>query len=412
MMCQHAPVIPSKAYPPYTSENPEFSFNLKRICVANILSAGILTQCLEIYKKKLLDNKWKLDIGSTYGFLFFCDLYLTHQDIQLDLQTILFVLSIASQFIDCIHGEIKLLGLRLYSLIVAHSPVKLLLESNVHKVVIKSCLDNAQKLLPDDCLVLLWDNVTQAVCLDEKGILQDLNWNELDDSLHLLFQKIKLESKREIRRELRGFLKKVVVKCYTLNHKEVDKLLNDRDFLKIQREITDNQTKNVKLFRWITDLKELFIFECLSVNNCEASTEEVLIVSNQMHVCLRCPYYNLNPLRLLIPVPHSRVSADNVRPTLGNNQRNLAGSVKTHHSSPPGSVQPVQGATCDYSSQCNMTLFIIILSQSPTPLYSLFQIITTFLRMLLVHLDQIEDNNASYHHLALRKLLAEHLLLA
>lgn len=276
LMCEHSPIMPG-VYPPFTAESPAFAVHLNRICVTNHITSGhILGQCLQDYKDLLLDSKWRLAIGTSYGFVSFCHLYLNSRDIHVDLQTLLFILSIASQFIECIHGAIKLLSLRLYELILGHGPPQLILASNVHKVVIKSCLDNAQKLLSDECLLLLWSNVAQALILDEKGLLQDLHWNELDDSLLLLFQRIKLEGKRKVRAQLRGVLADIIRKCFET--KGALSFRNDGDCIETQQEITRMQIKNVKLFRWITDLKELFIFECLSVSNGTESTKETLSV--------------------------------------------------------------------------------------------------------------------------------------
>lgn len=273
LMCEHAPVIPGHT-PPYSVDNPELWINLKRICLSSeIASRSVLVDCLASYKERLLNSKWKRDLGSAHGFVYFCDVYLSSGDNPMDLQTILFILSIASQFIDCIHAEVKLLGLRLYAVILVRCPREMVLDTNVHKVVIKSCLDNCQKLIPDECLLLLWDDVVEAVCLDQ-AMLEDLNWNELDDCLHLLFQRIKLEGKREMRAKLRSKLQRIIVKCYGPGGEEI---LKDEDMLSVQQKIIGRQ--NVKLFRWIVDLKELFIFECLSVSNCADSTEEALRVS-------------------------------------------------------------------------------------------------------------------------------------
>lgn len=279
LMCEHAPITPN-TIPPYTIDNSELFGNLRRICLSHLTSGPLLTQCMDIYKQQLLDNKWKRSMGTCYGFVYFCDLFTNSPDNQVDLQSILFILSIASQFIDCIHGEIRLLGLRLYAIILTQCPRQQILETNVHKVIIKSCLDNSQKLLAEDCLLLLWTCVTQAVCLDDQRLLKDLNWNEVDDSLHLLFQKIKLESNRALRQKLRSLLQAIVIKC--VGEPAAGELLATSDLLQVQQEIHSRAIKNVKLFRWLRDFKELFIFECLSVSNSVESTKEALLVSQEL----------------------------------------------------------------------------------------------------------------------------------
>lgn len=277
MMCEHAPILPG-LYPPYTSNNHDLWININRICSSSELSTpSLLHECLSTYKDRLLSHKWRRDMGSSHGFVYYCHLYLQSLGGKVDLQTVLFILSIASQFIDCIHGEVKVLGLRLYSIILTQCPSELVLDANVHKVVIKSCLENSQKLLNDDCVLLLWDDVVQAVTLDEK-MMADLNWNELDDGLHLLFQRIKLEGKRGMRQKFRKSLMQVIKACFG---REMKDLFGGKDLSKVQQEMMRRTTveMNEKLFRWITDLKELFIFECLSVSNCAESTEEALRVS-------------------------------------------------------------------------------------------------------------------------------------
>lgn len=273
LMCEHAP-INGHIHPPYSTKRTHFWSTLNTICTRHFSSGRLLAQCLELYKVQLLGKKWRTEIGACHGFVYFSELLLNSQ-VQ-DLQTLLFFLSIASQFIDCIHGEIKLLALRLYDVLLRRCPSKLILDSNVHKVVIKSCLDNCQKLLNEDCLVLLWTNVGQALCMDAAGILKDLNWNELDDSLNLLLQKIKLEGKREIRQKLRAVLLRIINTCSGHGEKQCE---TSRDLLDLQQRVAKGKWKNVKLYRWTADLKELFIFECLSVSNSIESTKEVLMVS-------------------------------------------------------------------------------------------------------------------------------------
>lgn len=275
LMCEHAP-INGDLHPPYTTTNRICWKTLNQVCTNHFSSGRLLGQCLELYKVQLLGQKWRTQIGACHGFVHFSELLFKAQ--VEDLQTLLFILSIASQFIDCIHGEIKLLALRLYDLLLHRCSAKLILDSNVHKVVIKSCLDNCQKLLSEDCLVLLWTNVGQALCMDDAGILKDLNWNELDDSLNLLLQKIKLEGKREIRQKLRSVLMRIVNTCSGHGEKQCE---TNMDLMDLQQRVAKGKWKNVKLYRWTADLKELFIFECLSVSNSVESTKEALMVSRK-----------------------------------------------------------------------------------------------------------------------------------
>lgn len=232
------------------------------------VTAELLTKGLERYKEQLIDGKWKRNLGPAFGFAHFAELHL--REIKPDLEITMFLLSIASQFIECIHAEIKQLALMLYHLILSQCPKKLILEANVNKVIISICLQNSQKLLKDECLISLWVNVKSAILMDDR-ITSDYNWNELDDGLQLLFQRIKLEGDRRARESMRNILLEIIMRCC----REPVGLREIR-----HSNLEDHRSaENVKLFRWIADLKELYIFECLSISNCVESTLNSLQVS-------------------------------------------------------------------------------------------------------------------------------------
>lgn len=257
LLCEQAPI----GQPFRVNSNSDKLWTGLRSKAAPLITPGSLAKCLQLYKDKLMEGRWKRNLGSTYGFVHFAELHL--KNIDPDLPTTLFVLAIASQFMECIHAEIKQLALSLYKLILLQCPKKLILDANVNKVIISICLENAQKLLKDDCLINLWDNVKEAIIMDER-ITKDLNWNELDDALQLLFQRIKLEGDRRSRERLRNILLEIIIKCrpHSADYKDT-----------MSRQNSKNYTENVKLFRWIVDLKELYIFECLSISNVTESTE-------------------------------------------------------------------------------------------------------------------------------------------
>lgn len=308
-MCQHAPILPNE-YPLYSSSDPSvFWSNLARLCSTDMTSAPLLTQCLAVYQEKLADKKWRMDIGSAYGFVYFCGVYLKGQSTDTDHRSMLYILSMASQFIDCIHGEIKLLGLRLYELILAHCPPGEIVKANVHRVVIRSCLDNCQKLLPNDCLLLLWKVIADSVCLPGGQIIDDLSWNELDRSLQQLFQKIKLEGSREIRQNLRSILKRMIVECYG-GEQEAKNDLEGSDVLVTQQKILRKKKKNIKIFRWITDLKELYLFECLSISNSSSTTDEALSVGPDLLLF----HISSDSIVFFVSVYNRDLSTDDVRP--------------------------------------------------------------------------------------------------
>lgn len=265
-------------------ENPFKVNNRETISVLNEFYDKILKneedklfdKSFENYKSLLLSGKWKTELGASYGFLQFCEICLTRSEKFNKSEKVYFILSIATQFLENFSPDFKALGLQLFQIIVLRFDKTMLIGANIHKVIFKACLDNSRKMLNETCQILLWDTLVKSLTMDD-GILKCEKWNELDDCLQVLFQKIKMESKAGIR----DYLKLVLTFLIKTSSPFKNDLMNKSDkILALQNQVLVSEQRNVAFFRWIRDLCELFIFECLSTSNSrQRSTLDTINVS-------------------------------------------------------------------------------------------------------------------------------------
>lgn len=225
------------------------------------------------YQALLGEGKWKREYGASFGFVRYCDMYYAHASSKANVQEIMFILSIAAQFLENFNVDHKFLGLKLSDIIIENCERTFLVDSNIHMVIFKNCLDNSQKLLDDhNCQALLWRNIIRTLTLDAT-ILGNYKWNEVDDAMKILFLKIKMESKRDLRRELRRLMVDLMIKCSPAVKSESVGCVES-----VRQDVLKTAEWNVKWFRWIRELIELFVFECLSISNSTESTADVIRV--------------------------------------------------------------------------------------------------------------------------------------
>ncbi|XP_055323516.1 uncharacterized protein LOC129578662 [Sitodiplosis mosellana] len=154
----------------------------------------IRNECLKYYKEKLTANKWKRNIGAVYGFLQMVKLHQRLIQTKFTSDDCLFMLSVGMHLVEYFEPVYKKFGIIIFNILLEYGNSSDLQKLNLYQVISKKLMQPLiQNMTDEEGTVLVLSCVYK--CIESfEGWRDPSMWNEVDDVLEIIMDRIPIET--------------------------------------------------------------------------------------------------------------------------------------------------------------------------------------------------------------------------
>lgn len=220
----------------------------------------VIRKCIQRYKDGLSKDNWKKQLGMIYGFPKFCKILIEEKSKVVDVDFMMFILSVGSNLATHFDPQYKTIGLKVYRILVEHGDKDLVKELNIHQVIYSESFRMTRKSSDTEYNDHLYECLFHAVFIED-SIVKDSKWCKFDGVMEDLLSQLGNESDAEASYLI---LSKIVKFCgISYSGFFIDFLSLTADQLQSQyKELKVKTAKpNLRTMRWIKKLLEIMIRE-------------------------------------------------------------------------------------------------------------------------------------------------------